>query len=554
MLETRTTPIVTETTQPAVRPLVRLLLEWRIVAFMIVAILLVTAIPYAYAATTVPEGKYYTGLMLGVPDHLQYFAWMRDLAEQPLAANRLTPEANDPAFFNLLWWMVGRFAAATGMELPLLYALLRVCAVALCLSTGYAFFSVTIPNMKLRRLAFIIFSISGGLGIIWVIAKYALNLPEVPFPDDVYTSEANTFFMSLSFPHFTLASALLTGIFALMIYAMKTRQYRYAVGAGVVSIILGMQHTYDLITVYGVLCLFGALRWMRDRRFPTFLFACGLIVVALSAPPAFYMFLLVKLNPIWGEVLAQFDNAGVFTPPIYRLFILLGIPFILALIAFRPKMLQSKSDAELFVASWFVAHFALVYIPTDFQIHMLLGWQVPIAVLAAIALSTIIAPWLHKRLKLSPTLTSAAVGLIVLSTLATNAYLLGWRVLDMSRYENPYFLTSNEVAVLDWLEQNTTRNDVVMATLEIGQFVPMWSDSRAFVAHWANTLDYFRKVELARQVMDPAMPVAERDALLDQFAITYLIYEGSDPAVWAAAPRYSEVFRSGDAVIYRVNR
>ena len=78
--------------------------------------------------------------------------------------------------------------------------------------------------------------------------------------------------------------------------------------------LLGLQHTYDLLTVYLVLGLFGALLWARDRRFPTFFLYCGLIVAGLSAPPALYMFLLVKLSPIWGAVLAQFDNAGVFTP------------------------------------------------------------------------------------------------------------------------------------------------------------------------------------------------------------------------------------------------
>jgi hypothetical protein len=551
MIETKVTPAVAEQAPARSRPYLNTLLEWRIVAFMIIGMLLVTAIPYLYAAATTPADKVYTGLMLGVPDHLQYFSWMRDLAQQPLAANRLTPEPNEPAFFNLLWWAMGRIGAITGLEIPALYTLLRIWAVALVMSAAYGFYTVTVSERSTRRLAFLIFACAGGMGIIWVVVKYLARLADVPFPDDIYSSEANTFFMSLAFPHFTLATALLTATFAFTLQALRKHRLIYAVAAGVAAVLLGLQHTYDLITVYSVLGIFGILSWARDRRFPTFLLLCGLIVVGMSAPPALYMFLLVQLNPIWGEVLAQFDNAGVFTPPLYHLLILLGVPFWLALLAFRPKMLQSKSDAELFVAVWFVAHFGLAYIPTDFQIHMILGWQVPMAILAAMALTKIVWPWLQKRGRL---VTGLATAVLVGAALGTNVYILGWRMLDLGRHEKPYFLMTNEVAALNWLEQHTTRGDVVLADLSLGQFVPMWSDARSFLAHWANTLDYFGKIESVKQVMDPQTQPAERDALLDQFAVTYLIYRGQETPPWAQLPRYEQTFQQGEVVIYRVVR
>jgi hypothetical protein len=294
MLETRTPQLVGEQAQAPARTLLATLLEWRLVGLTILGVLAITALPYLYGAISAPPGTYYTGLMLGVPDHLQYFSWMRDLAHQPLASNRLTPEPNEPAFFNLLWWAVGRFGVATGLEIGSLYTLLRICAVALCLTCGYAFFCTTIAEQKQRRLAFVIFALAGGLGFVWVVAKYLLRLADVPFPDGVYTSEANTYFIALAFPHFTLATALLTATFAATLQALRTRQLRWALAGGVAAVLLGMQHTYDLITVYAVLGLFGALVWARDRRFPTFFLLCGLIIVGLSAPPALYMFLLVS--------------------------------------------------------------------------------------------------------------------------------------------------------------------------------------------------------------------------------------------------------------------
>jgi hypothetical protein len=551
MIETQTSAAAAKPARAEARPLAQHLLEWRIVGLSILAILLITAIPYLYAWLTAPAGVYYTGLMLGVPDHLQYFAWMRDLAGQNLASNRLTAEPNNPAFFNLLWWAVGRAQAALGLELGVTYALLRVCAIGLCMSCAYAFFLVTVPDRRQRHWAFAIFAFSGGMGIIWVIAKYAQGLADVPFPDDLYTAEANNFFMSLAFPHFTLATGLLTASFAGVLQAMRTRQLRWALLGGVAAVLLGTQHTYDLITIYLVLGGFGALVWARDRRFPTFLLWCGLIVVGMSAPPAIYMFLLVKLDPIWGAVLAQFDNAGVFTPPLYHLLILLGIPFWLALAGFRPRMLQSASDAELFVATWFVAHFILAYIPTDFQIHMLLGWQVPMAILAASALLNRVAPWVARRARVP---AGAVLAVIMGLSMVTNIYLVAWRVLDLGRYANPYFLTSDQTAALDWLEGQTTRADVVLADLSVGQFVPMWTDSRSFLAHWANTLDYFGKQEQVAQIMDGTLGGAERDALLDQFGVTYLVYQRADPPPWEGEARYRPVFTQGGVAVYQIVR
>jgi hypothetical protein len=551
MIDTQTNVVTAKQSQIAANKLVSILLEWRIVVAAIIGLLLVTAIPYWYAYSSVPEGKYYTGLMLGVPDHLQYFAWMRDLAHQNLAANRLTPEQNEPAFFNLLWWSVGHIQSATGLQLGALYTLLRICAVALCLSFSYIFFAQTIANVQQRNIAFLIFALAGGLGIVWVGVKYIFHLPEVPFPDDLYTAEANTFFMSLSFPHFTLATGLLIATFSGVVQAIRTKKLHWAVLGGIAAIVLGTQHTYDLLTVYFVLGLFGALLWIRDRRFPTFVFWCSAIVVGMSAPPAFYMFLLVKLNPIWGAVLAQFNNAGVFTPALPHLFILLGLPFWLALAYLRPSMFQSKNDTELFVVTWFVAHFGLAYMPTDFQIHMLLGWQIPMAVLASGTLIKFIWPWLKVRSRI---VTGIAVASILGALLLTNGYLIAWRVLDLGRHENPYYLTTNQTAALDWLEMNTTRNDVVLSDLSVGQFVPMWTDARSFVAHWANTLDFFEKRDQAEQFVTGRMPANERDQLLKRFQITYVVYEGTTAAPWSLESQYHEVYRQGDVMIYQILR
>lgn len=498
-----------------------------------------------------PE-RQFVGIVYNMPDHAQYFAWMRDLARQPLAPNRLTPEPNAPVFFNLLWWVVGRVGALTGLEYAALWSGLRLVAAVAVLAAGYAFVNLAVADGQQRRLAYLIFIFGSGLGFIWVIVKYVYRLPEAPFPFNIYTAEANTFWILTAFPHFGMALALIVAMMALLLQALRTGRYRYAVACGVLGAILGLQHAYDLITIYTVMGAFGLLIWRRDRRFPGFLFRCGLIIFALSAPAAAYLSALVLLDPTWGKKLSQFDNAGAWTPPLWELPILLGVPFLLALLHFRPRALQSRSDAEVLVAVWFVLHFVLAYLPVKFQIHLLLGWQMPIAVLAAAAIATRIVPWFQQR---HSALLKPVLAFLVALMVATNGYLVAWRFVDFRRLEAPYYLTRGAAESLAWLEAHATSSDVVLADLEYGQHVPVRSDARAFLAHWAGTLDFFDKKVMVREVFDPATSDMRRREILSAYGVTYIVARGRDQAATLdpAVGRYlTVVFSEGDTTMYRV--
>jgi xanthosine utilization system XapX-like protein len=528
--------------------------EWRFGALLVVLVLLMSIGLSAFAYLSAPPDRVFTGVIYNIPDHNQYFAWMRDLAHENLAPNRLTAEPNDPALFHLLWWSAARVGALFDLSPAAIFESLRILAILTLFPVVYAFIHIAVANALQRKLAMLLFTFGGGMGIIWVVVKYLFGLPDAPFPFDIYTSEPNSFFIALAFPHFGFALALVIAVIGLTLYAQQRQQLRYAVAAGVVGALVGLQHAYDLLTIYSVLGIWGLLIWWRDQRFPLFLGKAALIIAAFTIPPAAYLAYLVLTDATWGGKLAQFDNAGAWTPNLLHLPILMGVPLLLALIGFRPRMLRSRNDAELLVAVWFLAHFVLAYLPVKFQIHLLLGWQVPIAILGALALTTIIVPWLRQRMpRWSQVAFLGILGLCVI----TNVYILSWRFVDLGRYAAPFYLSQHEVAALAWLGTNTTRADVVLGTLEINQHVPVWSDARAFLAHWAGTLDYFVKQDLVTQVLDPATADAERRAIFAQFQVTYVIVRDADSppgALQAAAPTLQPVFTQGDVRIYAVTR
>ncbi len=90
--------------------------------------------------------------------------------------------------------------------------------------------------------------------------------------------------------------------------------------------------------------------------------------------PRCYSALLTTLDPTWKQVLAQFANAGVYSPNLLHLPILLGLAFLLAVytvIRDNPLKLARYKDNDLFLLAWFLVSFLLIYLPVDYQIHML---------------------------------------------------------------------------------------------------------------------------------------------------------------------------------------
>lgn len=522
--------------------------EWRWLAVFTLGLLAFTSLPYVYAYVSAPPGWHFMGIMLNVPDHVQYFSWLQQFTTGWLARNTLTPEPNAPVFFNLLWLGLGRLSALAGLDYAAVFQVLRWGATAALLPVMYWFCAWYFDSMPQRVGAFVVAVLGGGLGWALVIVKYAFNLPDVPAPLLVYIVEPNTFLGILSTPHL-IGAALYMVCFILLLEGERRGQLRYAVGAGLFALFIGWQHTYDLILVWGIAGAYGALKWWRDGRFPLFLFKSGALLGLLSCPPAIYAVALTSLDPVWRAVLAQFNNAGVFTPRPWELVILLGLPFVLALaraVQVNPLNVRAWDDRTLFVCAWFWANLALIYIPTDYQIKMLNGWQLPIALLAVQFWVDTVWPRLTRRG------LTAALAVLALAVAPTNAYLWAWRFLDLSRHTYPYYLQTADLAAMRWLAAQAEPGQVVLSGLTLGQYVPALTGQRAYLAHWAQTVDYFAKTANVQTFFASDTPTSARRAIVDEFAVRYVLAGADTPFDPAGAPWLTPVFAQDAVTIYQV--
>lgn len=536
--------------------------EWRFVALVVLFVLVLTSLPYLFGWLTAPPEKQFMGIMLDVPDHGQYFSWMRELTYAHLSANKLTPEPNQPIFFNLLWWGLGRMGHLLGVGYAEMFQVLRVVATALFLPLMYLFCSWFLPDRGRRQTAFLLITFSAGLG--WLLIVYRELFLDTDLPLlwllDIFIAEGNTFLSILGYPHF-IGAALYIAIFYLFLRGQEKGQLRYAVYAGLLGLFFGWQHAYDLVLVYGILGVYVLLFWVRERQFPWFLVK-GLIILGLiSWWPALYSFILTSLDPVWEEVLAQFANAGVYSPPPFHLLIFFGPLLWLAivgLVRLRPHKLAALDDKHLFLVAWFVANFFLLYIPTDFQVHMLNGWQVPMGVLATLALYEWVVPGVSRlRRSLSPTLVQKAVPILfLLVVIPTNIYLWLWRFDELRRHDYPYYLYQDELDAFAWLEQNAAEDEVVLSSVTTGQYIPALTGTHAFLAHWAQTLDFFGKSRMVEQFFAAATPHIERQLILQEYSVDYVLVGPAERSLGdfdpVTAVYLTPVFNSETTQVYKV--
>lgn len=518
------------------------------VALVTALVYLATSLPYGYGYLRQTASERFTGIVFDVVDTAQYFAWMRAFAHAPLIANPLTPEEGAARFFNLQWWLLGVLAFDTPLGPLLTYELLRIGALVAFAALLWRFCRRVLPEPGQAFLAFCIVMLGSGLGWLLVVLKQVTG--ELHWPLAVQVAEANTWFSAMAFPHLLAASALMLAIYLGFLAHDGPHARRWLIALVPLTLALGFSHGYDLLPTMAVPGATAALLTLRERRLSSWTLPAAVVVAAASVP-ALYVLSLTRLDPTWEGVLRQYGNAGVYTPPPPLLVVLLGLPLLLALPRLRPSEWRDATVPALFVRVWCVVGFALLYIPTDYQIKMLTGYQIPLGILAA----QTVAGWRMPAWRgmpagarrLSPAL------LVILAVVLTNLYLTGWRVIDLRRADYPYYLTGDDVAALEAVGDVAGEGDVVLSSPELGVFVPVYADARPYVAHWAQTLRFFERRDQARWFFAPGTGDADRATFLAEQGIAFVIAGPAEDRLAAGngGPLALEVVRDGTTRLYR---
>jgi len=427
-----------------------------------------------------------------------------------------TPEPHEGVFVYTLYIALGHLAALTKLSLALVFHLARLVAGFWLLLILFRFIAHITPQFNERRLAFVLLVSTSGLGWLGIAVLDTL-------PIDVWVPEAFIPHTLYATPHASLATALMLVIIQLVVWPSQSKLS--VLWAGIAAISLVMAQPFAMITVWAILAVF--LTWLLTTRhgFPWPQIRLTLGVVLFSAPVIFYDYWLTKVHPI----VAGWSVQNITTAPaVLDLLLGYGPVGLLAIVGgwmIARQGIQNAKAGEWLVLLWAVTTTGLIYFPFDLQRRLIHGLHIPLGVLAAIGLRR----WLVNNqipVKRRRQLTCIVVVIGMLGTLFV------WSIPLLVAIQSPtqsaataiLFMRQEETAAFEWLNQNATADDVVLASPRVGMFIPSQTKARTFYGHIYETVDAETKKAMAE-----AFYRGEIDAVPPQ--VDFIIYGPSEQAL-----------------------
>ncbi|HEX3000093.1 MAG TPA: hypothetical protein VHR86_07645, partial [Armatimonadota bacterium] len=455
------------------------------------------------------------GHVYNADDACVHLSWMRQAAEgRWLFSDRFTAETQQPQFFHLFFLLLGKIAGWFGGSyrvLLVVYHLARiVCGWALLL-VCYLLAALVFRERETRRLALLIVGLSSGMG--WFLnAVFGPGAYSVDFSTGLMMPETNTFLSLYLFPLFAASQLLLAGSYLLLLRAFGCGKARYAAGAGVLALVLGNIHSYDILPFYAVLAVYLVWLALSRRAFPLRELLMAGIAVLISLPGPLYQYLVFHRNPIFqAKALTP-----TLSPNLLQYAFTFGLVLLFAMVgAFQLR--RQKTQQGAFLVIWAAVTLAMAYAPVSFQRKMIEGIHIPIALLAA-------GGWSYLGQRFATWRRYAVVwpALFLLLTVPSNIAVMAQ---SLQRLVNnnaegaagllpPYYLDADERGGLDWLRAHTASGDVVLSSPLVGAYMPPYCGVTTYVSHWAETIRFQQKLDAERTFFAGYVPDAWRRQFL----------------------------------------
>jgi len=517
---------------PAIRPRPRGLP--RPVIFF-AALCLLTVPPILLAAIRTPAGSVSVGYVVIARDAEVYQALWRagwqgawlfhtPYSSEPLPGILLYPWYLWPA--HLLGWAAG----------PWLYHLSRLAAGGALLSSVWLLTAELFRPRLLRRWAFALCVLGGGIG---VVLPHQLRLgPLVTRATEMASPGSSVADLVSMAPHLPWAMALLCWT---MVVALRVR---HRVSRGLVA--SGLAATIGLQLIYPQLALLAAgvvLAWAlarHRRRGAWFALAAG----AVQLPYLAYLLWVWMTAPDALRVIRPALDVG--DPFGFLVLSHLAATGLIAVAIWRRRL---RGDL-LLPAFWIAGMTIFMFAPGISGVlgRTFLASSVPFGLCAAPGLLVVVRAvrtiaW-RRRLLL---ITVAASSLYGLFSIAQPFWIAALRLDPRAEYES-----QAEAALLARMAPHVSSNDVVLTTYLDGIFVPAQSAARAFNGHPEMTIDAGHKADEALAFFT-RWSADERTAFLQANHVDYVL---ATDAVYVERlrgdARLSLLDQEGGAALFRV--
>jgi hypothetical protein len=507
-------------------------IEWRWVAWVTLALVIASCVPYLIAWMAAPQGTHFTGILFNPYDGNSYLAKMRQgLAGSWLFRLPYTPEPQQGAPVYLFYLLLGHVARWTGLPLVAIYHAARVLGGAAMLTALYALAAHLSEDLGKRRAMFLLAALGSGLG--WLVSSRVLTA-------DLWVTEAFPVYALLANAHFPWAIALMAGIAycALRVVCCEVigdkRAWPWGAGTIAGAVALGAVQPFGLLPVFGGLGVLLVARAVRERRvsWRATAWVAGAAVAALLYP--LYMQWALNHDPVLAVWNTQ--NATP-TPPLWDWTLSYGLVLVLAVLG-GVGAARRGADGDWLLLGWAAVTLVGMYLPLPLQRRLSLGLGVPLGLLAGLG-------WWRLRARLKPHLRGLAQGLTVIACTLTPVFIISLTLLAALAGEPRFYLSDGEWAALAWLRDRGRPDAVVLCSPRLGLFVPAWAGQPVVYGHPFETVDAGEREAQVEAFFAGEMSQEEQETFLRENHVGYAIGD-LEIGDWRL------MFESGDIRVYGV--
>ncbi len=563
-----------------------------------IAVMAVTMIPYVVALqlpsgggvdSPVRPGDRFGGFIWGVDDGNVYLSWIRQASEgHLLLRNQYTTDPQNPHFFNLFLMVAGLICRITGLAPIVVFHVLRMLGGIFAFSCLYWLIAQLTDDRWIRWGALGLAALGSGLGwIVVMLGEAGTALPLQPVDVGVnwqVQPEAVTFVSALLNPLFIISMGLICLVFGHALRALEDRSIKSAVVAGVLLLVLGNIHSYDIFAIHvtlGLWILYGIVTRRYELKQAAISYG---VIFALGLPAPLWSYWAAKQDPSYiAKAMTSTPSAGFANYLVaYGLLAVFGLVGAITLLKKRQDNQESGTGEALlkFLVFWVVANSAALALPLSFQRKLVEGLHMPIAMLAAVGVV-----WLGRKItaganragKLQTVRERMALTIIgaIVICVPSNALLVG-QCIENVKTNNlrllhvlapPVYLTEDYAAAAEWLGAVASDDDVVLCSSLFGSHVPAAAKCTVYAGHWAETLHFSNKLSAVQRFYGLMGSPEEKMGVLQQTGADYVV---AGPWEWMVVQdavgrsvddmqqesggMLEPVFASGEVIIYEVTQ
>lgn len=522
--------------------------EIRFVAMITLGLIIVTSIPYLLGHIQPFKTSKFNENMVFDADLNSYFAFMRQSEQgQWLFHNPFTSEPHEPVFFNLEWFVVGKFASLAKVSLETAFQLQRITLIFLLCFSFYFLSTFFFETVMMRRIIFIMAMFGGGFGWVLALPIFGSHLPDWRFYD-TWTG-FHPFFSMLLQPHFLMAQTFSTLTLCLFLIAETMHLKRYYLLAALCCVIVGSMRPFDMlflmvaITIYLAILTFG-------RRDSNLLFYKILFVI-MPIPLMSYYLWLMKIHPVfqWWSI----QNI-LKPPPPSSLVVTLGVAFIL--LAFNLKNLGNLKDssaANALIACCFLSSIALIYCYP--VLKFTLQFETTIVIPSLFVGTMSLEKKIIRAVQRSRWTIVGIVMILILNSL-TSVLLLKGKIQEVA--DGKHRTDIQLLAAYKWLDKESEPRDVILpsSSYPTGNQIPRYTHNSVFSGYHFNTVNFREKNRMVKKFFDIDTNDSFRQDFLNRFDIRYIFIRIGDIKLGGYNPHTSkfleEVFKNDAVRIYKV--